>query len=145
MKRARVVSVVSVVLLPLAACEPTLDPGQAPDDATCRLMFHTFVEIAHGIQAAGPRLTPETFRDGLFRIGRRFNLARHASGGGLGPGDFTFVDDFGLIWWDASATDPHTNRSGAYRWVNDGTRYQLGQIPTEPVRWFDEGIAGVSE
>lgn len=31
MKRARVVSVVSVVLLPLAACEPTLDPGQAPE------------------------------------------------------------------------------------------------------------------
>ena len=68
------------------------------------------------MQAAGPKLTPETFRDGLFKMGYRFyDDVPYAIGGGYGPADFSYIDDVGEIWWDPAARKPQDGSPGAYR------------------------------
>ena len=90
-----------------------------------------------GIHLAGPNLTPETFRDGLFRY--------PPSGGGptepqISRGDHGVwpetdlggTDDAAIIWFDPTATgeDEVGNQGvGLYRYANGGQRYTLGDFP----------------
>ena len=121
----------------------SVDPTNTPDGTFCKLVFPFLQQFVNGIQMAGPRLNPQTFRDGLYKLGHRFYPDRLSVGGGFGPGDYTYIDDFGLIWWDRTAPDPETGNQGAYRWVMNGKRFQLGQIPTAPVGFFtDLGTVG---
>ena len=98
-----------------------------------------------GIQLAGPDLTPETYRDGLFKA--------PASGGGpttplvsYGPDsgfkmigenceldaprpDYYAIDDTVEIWWDAEATGPDESGKdgkGLWRYANDATALRPG-------------------
>ena len=118
----------------------TVDPAGEPDDGTCRLHFPYLLQIVNGIQAAGRTLTVRTFEQGMFRLGRHYYPERWSIGGGYGPADYTYADDFGLIWWDANAVSGADGQPGAYRWVNDGRRYKRGEIPTEPVGFFASGV-----
>jgi hypothetical protein len=118
----------------------TVDPYSAPDGTVCDLIFPYLLQMVGGIQAAGPNLTPQTFRDGLFSLGFRRYAETYSIGGGYGPDDYTYADDFGLIWWDSDAIDPKTGNPGAYRWVNNGARYRRGEIPSAPLPFFRDGI-----
>jgi hypothetical protein len=100
-----------------------------------------------GIQLAGPNLTPETFREGVY------HLPPHA----LGPlglntintyGDHGFwegndpagLDNAGILYWDPEATGPDetgTEDKGMYRLVDGGKRYTHGKWPTTPIKLFD--------
>jgi hypothetical protein len=97
-----------------------------------------------GLHMAGPRLTPQTFRDGLFSY--------PATGGGpttplLGWGrtawahdDVSACDDMSEFWWDPSAQGDdeagHPGR-GMYRFVDGGRRFKPGQWPAGEPRVFD--------
>ena len=118
------------------AAYKSIDPSGTPDPAICKTVFPDLQQLVNGVQMAGRTLTPQTFRDGMMRIGQRFYPDAYAIGGGYGPGDFTYIDDFGLIWWDPTAIAPETGRAGAYQWVNDGARYRVGEVPAEPVPFF---------
>ena len=101
------------------------------------------------LQAAGPHLTPQTFRDGLF-AGRPTQHAitqvsvswgRH----GIWPKvDYNGVDDFTLLWWDPQAEGPDEIRKpgkGLYQYVDGGKRYLLGQFPRAAPKMFDRAGA----
>lgn len=120
-----------------------VDPAAEPSDGICNYVYAAMAMIAAGIQQAGPNLTPQTFQDGLFRIGYRFyDKPVWAIGGGYGPGDFTYTDNVAEIWWDPSADEPNGGIQGvgAYKYVRQGKRYQLGQFETEDTMAFVDGV-----
>jgi Periplasmic binding protein len=96
------------------------------------------------LQAAGPELTPETWRDALFALGGTTAAISQPflSWGEQGiwaTPDYNGVDDATLIWWDSTATGPDEIRregDGMYQYVDGGKRYLPGEWPTE-VKLFD--------
>src|SRR5262249_2654267 len=109
-----------------------------------------------GLQLAGPHLTPENFRAGIFAAdpGQNLNgkidtLVTYGSHG-LCPGhdpDVTGLDNAGILWWDPNATGEDETGAvgkGMYRLVDGGKRYLPGQWPTDPIPLFnDEGTVTI--
>jgi hypothetical protein len=101
-----------------------------------------------GVQLAGPELTPETYRDGMFRfpVSGGYPSRPQQSWGehGVWPDlDYGGNDDAAIIWWDpdAEGTDESgADGTGMYRFANGGERYTLGNIPDSPEEagLFDE-------
>jgi len=99
-----------------------------------------------GLQAAGPNLTADTFRQGLF-FGAPSDARSLTAPGitygnhGLYPGgdDYYGIDDFTEVWWDANATGPDEVRKdgkGLIQFVDGGKRYRLGEW-TSDLKVFD--------
>ncbi len=102
-------------------------------------------QLMLGIHLAGPELTPESFRDGLFRYppisgGKTFG---HVSWGDdlWGRADYNSTDDVAVIWWDPDATgedETGNEGTGMLRYVDGGARFLPGEWPTDPIGLFDE-------
>jgi hypothetical protein len=111
--------------------------GGLPPHNGANLLEHPLRTAFTGIHLAGPNLTPETLRDGLFRY--------PPSGGGptepqISRGDHGVWpemdwggnDDATIIWFDPTATgeDEVGNAGvGLYRYANGGRRYTIGHFP----------------
>ncbi len=89
-----------------------------------------------GIHSAGERLTPLSYRDGLFGLplkkgGKTF--AALSYGTRLWPtADYTAVDDVTFLYWDPTARggDENGNQGvGLYRYLNGGQRYLPADYP----------------
>ena len=120
----------------------SMDPNNNPG-GPCGVLFDPLIQLVSGIQAAGPNLTPETFREGLFDIGYRFYpKLSWAIGGGYSNTDFTYIDNVAEVWWDPDQPKPQDGTPGAYRWVRCGERYAEGELPREDPRVFSDGGAG---
>ena len=99
-----------------------------------------------GISLAGPNLTPETYKTGMFRFPPEtgdFLTSAHVSwGDALWPEtDYNDSDNATAVWWDAEATgkDEGGNEgAGMIRFVDGGTRYLPGDWPTDPIPFFEE-------
>jgi hypothetical protein len=120
---------------------------QPPTQNNFAIVKGNVEQVMTGLQLAGAKLTPDTFREGLY----------HAPPGAAGPlglktivtyGDHGFwdgndpagLDNAGILYWDADATGPDETGSegkGMYRLVDGGKRYTHGQWPTAPVKLFD--------
>lgn len=98
------------------------------------------------IQALGPNLTREGFRDALFAAEP---TAQGVTVPTLSWGekdrwpfpDYHGVDDSTEIWWDAAATgqaETGNEGVGMYRYVDGGTRYLPGEWPDSPPEVFTE-------
>jgi hypothetical protein len=123
--------------------------GLPPNNTANLLNAGLLTTVFPGIQLAGPELTPETFRDGLFRY--------PPSGGGptqpqVSRGDhevwphtdFGGGDDATIIWFDPTATgqdEVGNDGVGLYRYANGGQRYTPGELPdsVEQAGLFDVG------
>ncbi len=90
------------------------------------------------VQAAGPNLTTDTFREGLFGITDElpppaFTVPLVTYGDhGLWPEapDYYGIDDFTEIWWNPEATGQDEIRregKGMLEFVNGGQHYRLGE------------------
>lgn len=123
--------------------------GEEPEAAkTAATFYPNLLALYQGIQMAGPKLTPETFAGGMFRLDPTGGqpASPHISYGHtelfqFAAVDFTSVDDSTLIWWDPDAEGPDeqgTDGKGMYRYVNNGERYLPGEMPTELQPFFDE-------
>ncbi|CAN5717197.1 hypothetical protein BH10ACT1_BH10ACT1_05820 [soil metagenome] len=119
--------------------------GEAPPAKdTAAVQFPNPALFFAGIQAAGPDLTPETFRDGLFSREPTPNAITQPSlsfgDHGLWPyDDYNGTDDMTEVWWDPKATGPDEIRkegTGMYRYVDGGKRYFPGDW-TSDVKLFD--------
>ncbi|MGZ4741121.1 MAG: hypothetical protein ACXVLM_17970 [Ilumatobacteraceae bacterium] len=92
------------------------------------------------VQAVGPNLTPQTFRDTLFALpGTSNGLAvsqpflSYGQKGYWPEPDYLGVDDATAFWWDPTVTGPDEIRKdgvGMYQFVDGGKRYLPGQWPT---------------
>ena len=94
------------------------------------LIYYQMAQMAIGLQMAGPTLTPETFRDGMFSYPRKLGPA---GSWGFGEHDYTTADDVREICWDPNATSNYNQKKGAFV-ETDRQRYMKGQIPAgEPL------------
>ena len=101
-----------------------------------------------GIHFAGPNLTPETFRDGIYArpIPERTDgdirgVVSYGKDNFWPAGtDFHGLDDVAIIWWDPTAEgEDETGDEGVgqYRYIFGGDRFLPGEIPDEPLPLFD--------
>ncbi len=104
--------------------------------------YNQLLLLASGIQMAGPRLTPQTFKDGLFRT----RFANPGAGGppfyqasvGFGQGDHVMVDDLAAVWWSDAAPGFHNvSPTGGFCWLDRGARRSLGRWPEGDQSLFD--------
>ena len=110
-----------------------IDPTRTPTASIVEGIFPALEQLANGIQLAGPSLNPETFRQGLHKVPARRPDPLWSMGGAFRPGDASYSDYAGIMWWDPTARDDRGGL-GAYRWVRDGYKYSRGEIePGEPV------------
>ncbi len=142
-----------------AATAPALDPGfnlyewytgeQPPAAETAPVLYPNPSLLFSIIQSAGPNLTPESFRDGLFSgeptpgaiTASSLSWGEHGLWDELDlPNDWSGVDDMTEWWWDAEATGPdeiQREGTGMVRFVEGGKRYLPGTW-TDEVKLFDD-------
>jgi len=113
--------------------------GEPPPNNTYGIIAPDLAIFFRGVHLAGPDLTPEGFRDGLFRSPPAGGgpTTPHLSWGeqGVWPyPDLWGSDDAALIWWDPDAQgEDEIGREGTglYRYANGGERYKLGEWPSK--------------
>jgi len=107
--------------------------GQPPPAAEeVNLIYEQMLEIAIGIQMAGPDLTPETFKEGLRAYPGSIRGAPNAQFGtwGFPPGTYTPERDSVIISWNPDQISVYNGKCGAYQ--VDSPRYLPGQYPSGP-------------
>ncbi len=127
--------------------------GRPPAAKTYKQLVQAPLIFFTGVHLAGPDLTAETFRNGLFRYPSLTGTKPtwlHLSWGehGIWPGtDWFGSDDATLIWWNPNATgvDEVGNRgAGMYEYSEQGRRYLPDEWPKGPARVFDPATSIVS-
>ena len=122
------------------------DPSFEPSGMAYYAAHSRYVQLlllASGIQMAGPKLTPESFRAGL----RRTVWANPGAGGppyfqaevGFGGPRHVMSVDASMFWFDPQrpgTVDPTV--PGAICYVDRGVRYRLGRWPRTDPAFFTE-------
>jgi len=118
--------------------------GQEPPVNSHAVIYPGPNRLLLGIHLAGPNLTPETFRDGMFGYppeeqGKTY--AHDSWGNSLWPQtDYNSADDTTAIYWDPDATgedEAGNEGSGMLLYVKGGERYLPGGWP-DSLPWFDD-------
>ncbi|HYN31766.1 MAG TPA: hypothetical protein VES40_04015 [Ilumatobacteraceae bacterium] len=120
---------------------------EAPAKDTIGLLMPNYTLFAAMLQATGPDLTPQTWRDALFAFAGTTQAISQPyltyGDKGLWPDvDYNGVDDATIIWWDPAATGPDEIRkegTGMYTFVDGGKRYLPGEWPTESKLFDPDG------
>jgi hypothetical protein len=121
--------------------EPTIDittviPDETNDYAA---VYHALLLLASGVQAAGPRLTPAAFDNGLTHT----SFSNPGAGGppffqghvGFSTGNHSMLNDFTVVYKDANAS-PGTTPPTGYCYVRRGTRWS-STFPDTEAELFD--------
>jgi hypothetical protein len=124
--------------------------GLPPEASTFRILVQAQLLFFTGVHLAGPDLTPETFRAGLFRFPAtrptsspflHLSWGRHR----IWPGvDLTGGDDATVIFWDPDARGPDEVGNagrGLWHYALEGRRYLPGHWPNGDVGLFDDATA----
>lgn len=119
--------------------------GQGPKAKTFKVLVQAPLIFYTAMQLAGPNLTAQSLRDGLFRFpsGATRPTDLHLSWGdhGLWPRtDYFASDDATQIWWnpDAKGVDEVGNEgTGMWEYSRGGKRYLPGQWPSGEPDVFD--------
>ena len=124
-----------------------------PADDTVGVVWPWPAVFFNGLQAAGPNLTMESFRDGLFSVSP--NEANPTQQGysygdhGIWPDtDYGGIDDFAEVWWDPTVEGDDEIRKpgvGMYQSVDGGERYRLGEWPEELKVFDPDGAVSIYE
>ncbi|MBI2706493.1 MAG: ABC transporter substrate-binding protein [Actinobacteria bacterium] len=128
--------------------------GDPPAKNAAQIIFPNPSVLFSGIMAAGPKLTAETFRDGLFAGkpiggGKTVPQASFGNQGFFEKPDYTVIDDTVEVWFDPEATGPDERGQmgqGMYRYVDGGQRYLPGKWPAgDPKVFVQEGAVSIYE
>jgi hypothetical protein len=103
------------------------------------------------LQAAGPKLTAEAFRQGLFSVEPRSGqlVSQTYSWGNHGfypSDDYSAVDDYTEIWWDAKAVGADEIRkdgTGMYQYSDGGKRFLPGQWTSDSKAFDPNGAVSI--
>ena len=115
-----------------------------PATTTVGLIYPQPAIFYAALQGAGPNLTPDTFRDGMFAFPTRPTALTNPlftyGNQGIWPyTDYNGIDDATEVWWNPTATGPdEVGRSGTgmYEYVAGGKRYLAGQWPSTDSQAF---------
>lgn len=108
-------------------------PATAPNARFNFEVYHILLNLFSAIQAAGPKLTPESVAKGMFTF--HYTAPDNpylptGSYGLKGPSPYTFMDTASGWWWDPSGTPPGGRRGeGCIRVMREGRRYYTGEWP----------------
>lgn len=125
----------------------------APADDSIGVIYPQPALFFRGLQAAGPNLTMETFREGLrssepTEPAITNQIITYGEHGIWDDVDWNGIDDMTEIWWDPTVEGPDEIRKdgvGMYRYVDGGVRYLPGSWPEE-LKVFDmEGTSTIYE
>lgn len=90
-----------------------------------------------GIENAGPRIDPGTFRDGMWKIKVVQPKSRTDNLFGYGPGDYSGSQDAVEVWFNPTKnTRGPKDPPGEFEYVADGMRYTFGQFPKAQTEVF---------
>jgi len=118
---------------------------EPPADDTAGVLYPQPALFFAAIQAAGPNLTVDSFRAGLFAgepteahavTQPAISYGEHGIWEGV---DYNGIDDFTEIWWDPTATgvdEIGKQGTGMLRYVDGGKRYLPGEW-TDEMKVFD--------
>ncbi len=120
---------------------------EAPAKDTIGLLMPNYTLLAAMLQATGPDLTPQTWRDALFAYaGTKQAISQpYLTWGDKGywpETDYNGVDDATVIWWDPAATGPDEIRkegTGMWTFVDGGKRYLPGEWPSDSKLFDPDG------
>jgi hypothetical protein len=107
--------------------DPSTEPGVEVD-----LFYEQLLQIAIGIQEAGPDLTPQNFEAGMRAYpGSKAGASNALYGTWDFPtGHFTPQMDSAIIYWNPNKISPYNDKQGAY--VLASPRYLPGAYPSGP-------------
>jgi hypothetical protein len=96
------------------------------------LFYEQLLEVAIGIQMAGPDLTPQNFEAGMRAYPGSTPNAPNALYGtwGFPAGHYTPQMDSAIIYWNPNKISPYNDKQGAY--VLASPRYLPGAYPKGP-------------
>ena len=111
--------------------------NEPPPNNTYNVIVPSVSLLARGLTMAGPKLTPKTFQDGLFRYppsgGDPVNAQQSWGKHGAWPFvDYWGSDDTAILWWDPSATgEDEVGKvgQGLYQYADGAKRFTLGHLP----------------
>ena len=120
--------------------------GEPPATNTHAVILPGPSQLMLGIHLAGPNLTPESFRDGLFQRYPRKDPGKTYSSVGWGEdlwgrADYNSSDDTGAFWWDPDEPgEDETGNAGTgmKRFILEGGRFLPGEWPEDPIPFFEE-------
>ncbi len=92
-------------------------------------IYDSLTMLFYGVQAAGPRLTPQTIDKGMHAIPQRGSANPYKPAAYFAPGNYSYIKDAMEIWWDPVEPRPGDGRPGCYRLPNDGRRFRKGEWP----------------
>lgn len=116
-----------------------IDPDTDPAPLYCAFWQQLILMVA-GLQGAGPNLTADTYRQGLYELGYRCGVAAWMTCGGFGPNDNSYMDDYSQVWFDPSAIAPDDGAPGAWRYTHGGRRFRAGAWDGDGSELFAGGI-----
>jgi hypothetical protein len=124
-----------------------------PADDALILVYPQVALFFTGVEYAGPDLTVENLRDGLFAFPPTPKAVTQPSldyGTELwGEDDYAGIDDMVELWWDPTAEGPDETGqegTGLYRYANGGKRYMPDEY-TDAVDVFDpdSGVTQITD
>jgi len=125
--------------------------AEPPAKDTIGLLMPNYTFIAATLQATGPNLTPENFRNALFggpgtTQALTQPLLTYGDQGFWPDTDYNGVDDGTVIWWDPNAAGPDEIRksgTGMWTFVDGGRRYLPGEWPSESKLFDPDGAVTI--
>lgn len=98
--------------------------GAEPAEVNYSIPYYNLLQLFVGLQGAGPRLTPQSFQQGLFSLPR----SEEGDTGvwSFGAGAFTPHTSFVISYWDPNATSNFDGRKGGYVNCEGGRRFPFG-------------------
>lgn len=129
--------------------------GRAPEaENTQGIILSNVSILMNGLTLAGPKLSPQSFRDGMWaaplaerdpgHLRSTVSYGNHEVNGKLiwpKDTDFGATDDVGLAWWDPTVKgedETGDKGDGGWRYMNNGARFLPGEIPSEPMGLFQK-------
>lgn len=117
----------------MAEGDPSIAPDQLSTVEGALEVYRALLVLASGIQMAGPKLTPDTFRDGLRNTVFPNPITQTMAGFvGFKPNGYSMTKDGAEWWWSTRARGPFSDsaaKSGAVCYLDGGRRYELGGWP----------------
>jgi hypothetical protein len=105
--------------------------GCGCDGGTVAVYRELFL-LFRGLQAAGPRLTPDNFDRGLHAIPQQQSPDPWTPAAYFAPSNHSLIKDVSVIRWDALGQARGSTKPGCWRLVEHGKRYRSGDFASHP-------------